>query len=62
MDRPDADQPIPSPYAFAFEAFLNDRRGNYAKWEDMFAWPPDGTIRLTGSGSRSTLRAPLFPF
>ena len=62
MDRPDADEPIPSPYAFAFETFLNDRNGNYAKWEDMFAWMPDGVIRLTGSAPRSELRAPLFPF
>ena len=62
IERPDADEPIAAPHAFAFETFLDDGEGNFAKWEDMYAWLPDGVRRLTGSGDRSELNAPLWPY
>lgn len=59
FDRADVDVAIESPSAFAFETFLHDDRGNYAKWEDMFAWLPRGTERLTGADPGPDLTAPL---
>ena len=59
MDRPEVDEPLVPPYAFAFEAFLHDGDGNYAKWEDQYAWTADGVERLTGEEPGPILPAPL---
>ena len=59
LDRPGMDDPIALPCAFAFETFLHDGHGNYAKWEDMYAWLPDGVERLTGADPGRDLAAPL---
>jgi Xaa-Pro aminopeptidase len=55
-DRPWLQEPSDGPHnqiplepgsAYAFETFVHDNRGNYAKWEDMFLWTEAGVERLT---------------
>lgn len=55
-DRPWLQEPSDGPHnqiplgpgsAYAFETFVNDDNGNYAKWEDMFLWTEAGVERLT---------------
>lgn len=59
VERDENDWAIEAPYAFAFETFLTDGEGSFAKWEEMYTWLPGGVERTTGGNPGVELYAPL---
>lgn len=59
LDRPGVDEPLKAPSAYAFETFVSDGSGNYAKWEDTYVWTETALERLTGACPGPEIAAPM---